>query len=105
MSAIPHVHHRRHIIVPDLIENTKEENAIGTEKALFKAACSSGAIGSFYATIVNGTPNIDLKWIASHPAGLRQPKHPTQLGLRDSKNTSNVLGVPFSPILMATKTV
>jgi hypothetical protein len=104
MSAIPYVHHRRHYTIPDLTGSLQEDDR-QTEADLFKADSASEAMAAFYATIVNGTPNIDANWIASHPAGLRNPKNPGQIGITNPTATSNQVGAPLSPALMVVKKV
>lgn len=103
MSAIPYVHHRRHYTIPDLSGNLQQEDH-QTEVNFFKAESASDAMATFYATIVNGTPNIDANWIASHPAGLRNPKNPGQIGITDPIATTNQISAA-SPALMAAKLV
>jgi len=100
MSSIPYVHHRRHYTIPNLPEDLQQES-LQKESDLFEAESASEIMSTFYGTIVNGTPNIDANWIASHPAGLRQPKNSEQVGM----GAKNELGEPFSPAFTVTKLV
>lgn len=103
MSAIPHVHHRRHYEIPNETGDFQQEDR-QTEVDLFKAGTVSDVMATFYATIVNGTPNIDANWIASHPAGLRNPKEPGQIGMTDSTAITNQVSAA-SPALVVRKLV
>ena len=104
MSAIPHVHHRRHYEISNETGNFQQEDR-QKEVDLFKSGAASDAMATFYASIVNGTPNIDANWIASHPAGLRNPKTPGQIGMTDPTATSNQISTPLIHALAGAKLV
>ena len=75
-----------------------------TEVNFFKAESVGEVVATFYATIVNGTPNIDANWIASHPTGLRNPKNSGQIGATNPTATTNQVNAA-SPALVITKLV